>query len=317
MRAIIVLLILLGLMPRALAEPVPVRAFEVILSHEDLARTHVGKLTFLGGLDLRSSDARFGGFSGLDITPDGRRLIAISDRANWLTADLRYGDGGQLTGLADVRLFPALGPDGKPFSGRKLTDAESIARLTNGALIVGFEQAHRLQRFSHTGAPATDFGWPPVLRTSPPNGGAEAVTRLWGNQLLVLSEGLEARPGVGAGWIGTGNNWRAVGFQKTGIYRPVGAATGRDGTVYILERRFSTLGGIGARISRVHGRRIAPGAIIQTEELAELSPPLVADNFEGIAVRREDAGRTLLYIISDDNFHDLQRTLLLMFALAE
>jgi hypothetical protein len=48
-----------------------------------------------------------------------------------------------------------------------------------------------------------------------------------------------------------------------------------------------------------------------------LSSPLVADNFEGIAVRRSKPDETLIYIVSDDNFHALQRTLLLMFSLAE
>ena len=50
-------------------------------------------------------------------------------------------------------------------------------------------------------------------------------------------------------------------------------------------------------------------------EIARLAAPLVHDNFEGIATRRDGQGRTLVYLISDDNFHILQRTLLLMFEL--
>ncbi len=38
---------------------------------------------------------------------------------------------------------------------------------------------------------------------------------------------------------------------------------------------------------------------------------------EGIAARRGPGGETLIYLISDDNFHPWQRTLLLMFELAE
>ncbi|MBT3627577.1 MAG: esterase-like activity of phytase family protein, partial [Rhodospirillaceae bacterium] len=44
-------------------------------------------------------------------------------------------------------------------------------------------------------------------------------------------------------------------------------------------------------------------------------PPLTVDNMEGIAVRRDGAGHTLVYLVSDDNFSVLQRTLLLMFEL--
>ena len=121
---------------------------------------------------------------------------------------------------------------------------------------------------------------PLVLGTSPPNGGAETLTRLWGNQLLILSQRLEAREGVAAGRIGADKEWRAVGFRKTGIFRPVGAATRDDGMMFPLERRFSTLGGLGTRISAVSGREIAPGIIFKSRELAELSPPLVSENFE-------------------------------------
>jgi hypothetical protein len=39
------------------------------------------------------------------------------------------------------------------------------------------------------------------------------------------------------------------------------------------------------------------------------------DNFEGIAARRGSDGGVLLYLVSDDNFLGLQRTLLLQFSL--
>ena len=97
---------------------------------------------------------------------------------------------------------------------------------------------------------------------------------------LKFRGGLEAREGIAAGWIGADKEWRAVGFRKTGIFRPIGAATRDDGMVFLLERRFSTLGGLGTRISVVPGREIAPGIIFKSRELAELSPPLVSDNFE-------------------------------------
>lgn len=299
------------------ADEIPMRAFGVILSHEEPEQRTVGRLRFRGGLDLHSGDRRFGGLSGLDISADGGRLTAITDRGVWFNALLGYNRDGDLNSISDTRLQPALDESGKPLAGRALTDSESIARLTDGSFIVGFEQKHRLRHYRGTGSAARPIGAPPVLRASPPNGGAEAVTRLWGNELLVLSERLEARPGIAAGWIGSGRDWQAVGFRRKGRFRPVGAATRDDGAVFILERRFTTIGGIASRISVLPGRRIAPGAIFDGVELAELSAPLVADNFEGISVRRGKAGETLIYIVSDDNFHDLQRTLLLMFSLAE
>jgi hypothetical protein len=43
-------------------------------------------------------------------------------------------------------------------------------------------------------------------------------------------------------------------------------------------------------------------------------PPASVDNMEGLAVR-EDAGGTIIYLISDDNFNPIQRTLLMKFRL--
>ena len=51
-------------------------------------------------------------------------------------------------------------------------------------------------------------------------------------------------------------------------------------------------------------------------ELARLQPPLTIDNMEGVSATIEN-GRTIVWLVSDDNFTPLQRTLLLKFALAE
>jgi len=40
----------------------------------------------------------------------------------------------------------------------------------------------------------------------------------------------------------------------------------------------------------------------------------MVDNMEAIAVHTDDAGRTVLTVMSDDNFNPLQRTLLMRFA---
>jgi hypothetical protein len=45
-----------------------------------------------------------------------------------------------------------------------------------------------------------------------------------------------------------------------------------------------------------------------------LRPPAISENFEGIAVRRAPDGGVLLYLLSDDNFTPLLRSLLLQFS---
>src|SRR5688500_3401585 len=55
-----------------------------------LGSERLGKLAFRGGIMLASDDERFGGFSGLAVSSDGRSLLAISDDGWWLKADLTY-----------------------------------------------------------------------------------------------------------------------------------------------------------------------------------------------------------------------------------
>jgi hypothetical protein len=49
-------------------------------------------------------------------------------------------------------------------------------------------------------------------------------------------------------------------------------------------------------------------------EIARFGAPLLVDNMEALAVRREGE-RRFVYLASDDNFNALQRTLLLKFEL--
>ena len=96
---------------------------------------------------------------------------------------------------------------------------------------------------------------------------------------------------------------------------PVDAAALPNGTVLLLERHWSPFPGLALRISRIPGEALAPGSYLAPERLALLAPPLNVDNMEGLAVRQDGAGRVFLYLLSDDNFNALQRTLLLLFEL--
>jgi len=89
-----------------------------------------------------------------------------------------------------------------------------------------------------------------------------------------------------------------------------------DGSSIVLERSFSLFfGGFGTRLVRVAAGAWVGGAIVEGTELARLRPPLLVDNYEGIAATRGPDGTILLWLIADDNYMSLQRTLLAVFAL--
>ena len=102
-------------------------------------------------------------------------------------------------------------------------------------------------------------------------------------------------------------------YRRSGRFKVTGAATLADGSVLMGERSFTLPASIAARLVHVSADALRGKAEIIGREIATLRSPLNIDNMEGIAARQDDAGHTFIYLLSDDNFSFLQRTLLLMF----
>ncbi|PWE16819.1 hypothetical protein DDZ18_11545 [Marinicauda salina] len=286
-------------------------------------------LRYAGGLELASDHDLFGGWSAIEISPDGNRLLAASDRGAWLTARLDYDARGDLAGVSDVEIAPMLGPDGTALSGNA-ADAEGLAALGEGRVAVSFERDHRLAVYD----PGAD--WSGIAEAVP-----EPLPAPPGADRLRSNGGLEALAVAGGGlWAGveypiidgqTHTVWRydladlsvepvghslrlALGFGLTGM------AEAGDGDLVIVERFWARETGARILINR------APTSLIREDganfsddgptRLARLDPEMTVDNFEGAAIARID-GRERLFLISDDNFSADQRTLLMSFEFAE
>ena len=286
----------------------------VLLQVNDPAVTRIGRLDWLGGLAVAHGSPDFGGISGMLVTPAGH-LLAVTDRAHWLEAEVERDAAGRLSGLHGVRLRPladlaggALGTD------NHRGDAEALARAADGSLLVAFERRHRIWRYADTDARPAPVGTPAGLAKAPFNGGLEAVAALADGRLLLLTEQLR-EDGDAVGWLGRPGRWQRLSYALDGPYVPADAAAGPDGSVFVLERRFSVIGGFGSRLTRIAPEALAAGGRIVPEELARFEAPYVTENFEALAALPDGDGGTLLYLASDDNFHPLQRTLLLLFRL--
>ena len=82
-RRIALLFVLAVFAAAALAQqPISVFSRTVPLDPRDPAKREIGELEYRGGVALRSTDARFGGFSGLHVSSDGASVFAISDRGS-------------------------------------------------------------------------------------------------------------------------------------------------------------------------------------------------------------------------------------------
>ncbi len=292
-----------------------------------------GKLAFLGGIALSSSNPAFGGLSALRVAPDGRQALALSDRGRFWDFALSYNQSGFLAGanvIGNFRMQTNI--DGKPL-GDGMRDSEAMEWSGDGGVLVGFEHHHRIWRYppSRKGirtllpddAPAM-FSTPSDLKNAPSNGGLETLVALTtqgaDGPLLALSEQYLAEMSETTsvhGWIGDNTGWKELRYKVIEGFRPTDAARLPNGDIVVLERRVQLPFDFATRIVRLKAEAIKPGALLDGEELIRFDESLPKDNFEGISVRQDDAGKTYLYVVSDDNFNAnlLQRTWFLMFGL--
>jgi hypothetical protein len=293
-----------------------VLAREVPLQEDQPDRLRLGELRFEAGFLLTSTDPRFGGLSGLWLAPDGRELIMASDHGTIWRATLEH-EGNRLVGFADWQAAPLVAAAGD--RGERI-DVEALAD-GGGDLIVAVEGPLPLRRVQRDGPSTLAKPLPGADRLAEAgaaagNAGIEALTALPDGTLLALSEGLFEEPGQLAAWHIVDGQAAPLRYRVIDRFVPTGADR-LDDTIYLVERRFSLLdGGFASRVVALDVEQLGAEGSLAGHELARLGRPAISENFEGIAVRRASDGRVLLYLVSDDNFFGLQRTLLLQFSLA-
>lgn len=308
-------LILVSIMqagPRA--APLQVTAERIDLNPHMPEERSFGALVFLSGFTLTSPDRRFGGLSGLALDPTGTRLYAVSDRGYGVSARLVHDASGQLKALSAWDIQPLRAPQGGRVT-RLQRDAEALVRDQDGSFVIAFEHLHRLWRYPHFAAKPQPLPMPRALAHAPANGGLESIARLPNGQWLLLTERFTNQDGTHKGWLQTHNQFAPLSYVAAHGYVPTDLATLANGDVLVLERRYRPLLGIATRLRRVPGTSIRLSARLKGTILLQLKPPLAIDNFEGLAVHDDEQGGTMLYMVSDDNYNALQRTLLLQFRL--
>lgn len=318
-------LLILGL---AFAQPAVRPRREITLTAQsvplaaDPKLDHLGGLHYLGGLWLKSPDEGFGGLSGLSAEEkDGElHIVAVTDQGDKLAGRVGFKDE-RLAGVDSATIEPLLNPDGQAIAGKRFGDAESITRLPDGRILVGFEQRHRIWAYGPglTGA-AQVIETPKALLDAPSNGGLESLASFADGRVLAITEQMKTERGNFAAFLLQGGAWTSVEWTGSAQgFEASDATVLPDGDLLVLERLWSPLAPLDlrSRIVRVKGDSVRPGAVLQGEVLAELRAPLATENFEGLTAFRSPSGATRLLIVSDDNFNGAQRTLLLAFEITE
>ncbi|KPA20393.1 hypothetical protein shim_33820 [Shimia sp. SK013] len=267
------------------------------------AETEVQDARFSGAYRWHLTETWFGGISAIDLSKDGKEMLAVTDRGYFVEALLQR-EAGVIVGVDVLRKSRVLRPEGHFAKRTGWRDSEGLARLADGSLVVAFEGEHRLERFAKPGDLPIQMPWHTDFDSMPLNGGFEA--------LAVDSRGIiYAMPEVAIGpdskiqvFQLKNSAWSAAfTLSRDKQFQPVGADFGPDNRLYVLERGFN---GIGFR-TRVRSFDITNG-VAEDEKIIFSRAIGKHDNLEGISVWRDDAGDIRVTAISDDNFRFLQRT---------
>lgn len=306
--------------------PIEVRASAIRTFHKDGGkRIKIGKLEWIGGLVLSSPASVFGGYSGIDVSADGRELLAVSDAGTWLGARLSYDRAGRPTGLEAARVGPLLGSGGRALKRGRDRDAEAIRLISGsferGRALVAFERNQRIGTFVvRKGVLAEPLSYfrPPVRL--PSNKGLESVAMMRGGRykgaVVAFAERAKDSRGHHRGWLWQRGRPQPLALTDDGEFDITDLASLADGSLVVLERRFRWSEGVQFRLRLVPKGRIKVGAVLSGITLIKADMRYEIDNMEGLALHRDAKGRTIVTLISDDNFNKLlQRTLLLQFVL--
>ena len=308
--------------PRAEPGRIEITAKPLVLDSSHPERTRLGDLHFLGAWELTGPDRSFGGLSSLYILPDGR-VRALNDTATLFTFP-QPGAAGIGPGIGEVRWLPEI----RTRKGRwkpGTTDSESMAHdPRTGTVWVGFEMTQMICRYTADMAKATACRTWPEMRNWTETSSIESMARLEDGRFLVIAEG-----GHGAGegrdaLLFEGDPARedtpspiVMQYNPPAGYDPTDAVSIGNGKLLVLNRRATVYEGFTAIITLVDIGGAGPGKPLPGRDVARLTPPVLADNFEGLALERGPDGQHILWVLSDDNHLFFQRTLLLKFALPD
>ncbi|MEM9225262.1 MAG: esterase-like activity of phytase family protein [Pseudomonadota bacterium] len=258
---------------------------------------------FVGAWHLISDDERFGGLSGLEAMASGS-LLSIADTGAWVSIGIDPATG-KPDGLATMA--PMRSETGDIVASKRLHDAEGLA-MRDGLALVSFEQNHRIAAFDIEGcgaaarpAPVVDLPRRVAGMKVPDNRGGEALMLRADGTLRVGFE-FTSDDGAAIGTVLTTGDLADISFEDLPpLYKLTGMDIDGDLTAQ-LYRAYDPVRG-----ARIRLQLLRAGEPIGQ---ADFKGDLPVDNFEGVAISKGPEGQIRIWMISDNNFNDAQRTLL-------
>lgn len=270
-------------------------------------------LEYMGTHVWAEKEPSFGGFSGIEISEDGNRFHAVSDRAWLYWGGIDRDAQGRIRNLDIAGRAHLKDSEGRPLKPGYMGDSEGLAIALDGTIWISFEGLDRIASYTSPDAPATRHKRPPKLRGMRANSGLEALAIRDDGMIVTIPERSagEDKPFPVLGF--DGENWLTLGeLRRDPRWLVVGADFGPDGWLYVLERDFLGPLGFASRVRRV---MLTEQGVTDDQVLLK-TRPMQYDNLEGISVWDDGQGIRLT-MISDDNFLFVQRTEVVEYRLHE
>jgi hypothetical protein len=294
------------------SQNIALRPLDVDPAHPGPRR--VGELIFTGAWELQSDNENFGGISGLTLLPDGR-FIGVSDAGTLIGFGLSNNEQTDRPFIA-----PLPGAAGAEIH-YKDRDSEGVTHdPQSGQFWVSYEAHHAIRRFSRSFSRISGEVRPPEMLDWPSNRGAEALIRLRDGRFISIAESVD--DGIHQALLFSGDPVEKGSVTSRFTYRPpigyrvTDGVQLPDGRLAILHRSIGLPDGFAAKVGVLAISDIGKDKTAESRIIATLATPLLVDNLEGIAAQEKD-GETYIWLISDNNFFVLQRTILMKFRLAE
>lgn len=320
-------LLTLAIAGPALAQPIEISASPIATFKGVEIGQQVDGLIWRGGLVLTSPAEQFGGISGVTFVST-RDMVMVTDKGNFISARLRSDEDGTPLQLRLGEISAIQNSRGEDLPPNYSRDSEAVETIMRdgiaSAVRVGFENLTRVADFelqdNHPTGAAREVAIPDDLGTLRTNESLEAVciapeaSPVAGSTLLI-AEGLITDDGEHSAWL-LGNRDKGPLFMSLADgFSPTDCSFLPDGDLLVLERGIGLLS-FTMQVRRIPAAEVRPGGHMRGETILAASGGDI-DNMEALAVREMPGGAIHVVLMSDDNFNDWERTLLLEFEVPE
>lgn len=285
-------------------------------------------LVWRGGIEMNGGTDTFGGLSGLGFVGADGELVMVSDRGRFVSGQLIYDEQQRPLGIVGVSIDPIQNTKGAALPRAYTRDAEALSVIVRegvaAAVRVGFENLTRVADFrlvdGRPVGPARDVDIPGWLSETRTNQTLEAVcvappaSPVAGSTVL-LTEGIIDDDGLHSAWLLGRNDKGPLSYRSSEGMNPTDCAFLPNGDLLVLERGLALLS-FNMKLKRIAAADVKPGAHLEGELLLEAAGSDI-DNMEAVAVHQAPDGSTRIAIVSDNNFSDWERSLLLEFSLPD